>query len=124
VSVSRSAGKAASSRATARIRRRKRIRKKVRGTDVKPRLSVFRSNRQLYVQVISDQSGRTLAAASTMKGAGAGVTVDKAKGVGTEIAEKCKAQGISSVVFDRNGFRYHGRIQALADAVREAGLTF
>ena len=116
--------KLAPGRGTSRIRRRDRVRKKVRGSDIKPRLSVFRSNRHLYVQVISDESGRTLAAASTMSGAGAGVTKDKAKQLGTEIAEKCKAQGIDTVIFDRNGFRYHGRVQALADAAREGGLAF
>jgi len=108
----------------ARARRRIRVRRKVRGTDVKPRLSVFRSNRFLYVQVISDQSGRTLAAGSTMKGSGQGLSTEKATGLGVEIAEKCKSLGISSIVFDRNGYRYHGRIAALADAVREAGLAF
>ena len=95
----------------------------MRGTDGKPRLSVFRSNKYLYVQVISDQSGRTLAAASTLKAAGTGVTKDKAKALGQEIAERCKTLGIDAVVFDRNGFCYHGRIKVLADAAREAGLA-
>jgi large subunit ribosomal protein L18 len=109
-------------RREARSARRSRVRKKVRGTDARPRLSVFRSNKHLYVQVISDQSGRTLAAVTTLTGASSGVTAEKAKRLGSEIAEKCKAIGIGQVVFDRAGYRYHGRIKALADAAREAGL--
>ena len=109
-------------RREARAARRERVRKKVVGDDTRPRLSVFRSNKYLYAQVISDQTGRTLAAASTLKVGGAGVTVEKAKRLGQEIAAKCKAAGIGRVVFDRAGYRYHGRIKALADAAREAGL--
>lgn len=109
-------------RREARAARKARVRKKIRGTDSRPRLNVFRSNKHLYVQVISDQSGRTLAAVGTLGDAGAGVTVEKAKKLGLEIAAKCKAIGVESVVFDRAGFRYHGRIKALADAAREAGL--
>ena len=122
--MSYSGKKVVAGRATARVRRQGRVRRKIRGTDDKPRLSVYRSNRYLYVQVISDQSGRTLASASTRESGGAGVTSDKARQVGAAIAEKCKSQGISAVIFDRNGFRYHGRIQALADAAREGGLAF
>ena len=106
----------------ARIYRKRRVRGRIVGTDERPRLSVFRSNRYLYAQVISDESGRTLASASSLAGLGAGVTLDKAKQLGTAIADKCKQAGISGVVFDRNGYRYHGRIKALADAAREAGL--
>ncbi len=109
-------------RRTARAARRTRVRKKIRGTDARPRLSVFRSNKYLYAQVISDESGRTLAAVTTLKTSGPGVTVEKAKRLGTEIAEKCKALGVGQVVFDRAGYRYHGRIKALAEAAREAGL--
>jgi large subunit ribosomal protein L18 len=109
-------------RRTARAARRSRVREKIRGTDARPRLSVFRSNKYLYAQVISDETGRTLAAASTLKTGGAGVTIEKAKKLGTEIASRCKAAGIGRVVFDRAGYRYHGRIKALADAAREAGL--
>jgi large subunit ribosomal protein L18 len=109
-------------RRDARTARRARVRRKVRGTDARPRLSVFRSNKYLYAQVISDESGRTLAAASTLKIGGSGVTIEKAKTLGTEIAAKCKAVGVARVVFDRAGYRYHGRIKALADAAREAGL--
>ncbi len=107
-----------------RARRRRRIRRIVRGTDERPRLSVFRSNRYLYAQLISDESGRTLAAVSTLKSEGAGVTLEKAKALGSAIAGKCKELGIERIVFDRGGYRYHGRIKALADAAREAGLKF
>lgn len=109
-------------RRDARAARRARVRSKIQGTDARPRLSVFRSNKYLYAQVISDESGRTLAAVSTLKVGGPGVTIEKAKHLGTEIAAKCKAAGIARVVFDRAGYRYHGRIKALADAAREAGL--
>jgi large subunit ribosomal protein L18 len=97
-----------------RARRHKRIRAKVVGSAEKPRLALFRSNRALYVQVIDDATGHTLASA---KG-------DDAVAVGTMIAEKAKAKGISAVVFDRAGFRYTGSVKALADAARAAGLTF
>ena len=109
-------------RRKARTARRARVRKKIRGTDEKPRLSVYRSNKYLYVQVISDQTGRTLAAAATLVGGSSGVTAEKAKNLGAEIAQKCEAIGVGHVVFDRAGYRYHGRIKALADAAREAGL--
>jgi len=100
------------------------VRRKIRGTDALPRLSVFRSNKHLYAQIVSDESGRTLAAVSTVKDMGPGVTVAKAKTLGTQIADLCKGLGVAQVVFDRNGYRYHGRIKALADAAREAGLRF
>jgi large subunit ribosomal protein L18 len=119
----------ASQRAEKRILRRQRVRKIVRGTEVRPRLSVYRSLHHIYVQVISDASGRTLASSSTqVEGVRDAIkskrNVDAAKAVGKSIAEKCLANGIQSVVFDRNGFLYHGRIKALADAAREAGLKF
>jgi large subunit ribosomal protein L18 len=114
----------AEKRHLSRKRRHARVRDRVRGTDRRPRLCVYRSNKYLYVQVISDESGRTLAAASTIKEPGAGVTKEKAKVLGQQIATKCKALGIASVVFDRAGYRYHGRIKALADAAREGGLNF
>jgi large subunit ribosomal protein L18 len=113
-----------------RAARRQRVRRKVQGSDKCPRLSVFRSLKHIYVQVISDQSGRTLTAVSTqdatVKGALARSTssLDAAKMVGKTIAERCKEKGIEAVVFDRNGFLYHGRVKALADAAREAGLRF
>ncbi len=110
-------------RRTARLLRAARVRKKVRGTDERPRLCVNRTNRYLYVQVVSDQSGRTLASASTLKGE-AGCTKAAAVELGKEIAEKCKQISIQNVVFDRNGFKYHGRLRAMAESAREAGLAF
>lgn len=112
-----------------RIRRRDRVRRRVRGTDTRPRLSVFRSSKHIYAQVISDESGRTLAAASTLTvdvrdGLKSTGNKEAAKKVGEAIARLCQQNGIQSVVFDRNGFLYHGRIAALADAARGAGLQF
>jgi large subunit ribosomal protein L18 len=109
--------------------RQSRVRKKVLGTGARPRLCVFRSLRHIYVQVIDDEGGKTLAAASTLSPELKGnlkSSRDKqaAQAVGKLVAEKTKAAGISRVVFDRNGFLYHGRIKALADAAREAGLEF
>jgi large subunit ribosomal protein L18 len=119
----------ANQRAEKRALRQQRVRRIVRGTEGRPRLSVYRSLQHIYVQVISDESGRTLMSASTQgQGVGEGVkskrSVDAAKAVGKAIAEKCLAGGIQSVIFDRNGFLYHGRVKALADAAREAGLKF
>ena len=110
-----------------RHRRHRRVRKHVRGNASRPRLSVFRLARHVYAQVIDDASGRTLASASTMeKDARGGVTanVEAAKGVGKRVGERAKAAGITTVVFDRGGFRYHGRVAAVADGAREAGLEF
>jgi large subunit ribosomal protein L18 len=112
-----------------RLIRQSRVRKKVLGTGARPRLCVFRSLRHIYVQVIDDEGGKTLAAASTLSPELKGnlkSSRDKqaAQAVGKLVAEKTKAAGISRVVFDRNGFLYHGRIKALADAAREAGLEF
>jgi large subunit ribosomal protein L18 len=113
-----------------RRRIRYRIRKKLTGTPECPRLAVFRSNKHIYVQAIDDLGGRTLASASTLDGdikskldAGAGNS-DAAKAVGTVIGERLKSAGVTTVVFDRGGFLFHGRIKALADAAREAGLKF
>ena len=105
---------------------RSRIRKHVFGTAQRPRLSVFRSNKEIYVQVIDDVNGKTLAAASSqgVKEAHGVNKTDQAKVVGCQIAERAKAEGIESVVFDRNGYLYHGRVKALADAAREGGLQF
>jgi len=110
----------------ARRRRHTRLRKRLSGTTARPRLCVFRSLNQIYAQVIDDTAGRTLAAASSLDAAlrGSGSKTERAKAVGTAIAEKAKAAGISQVVFDRGGYMYHGRVQALADAAREAGLEF
>ena len=116
-------------RAERRKIRQKRVRKKVRGTTERPRLCVYKSLKHIYAQVIDDSQGRTLVAASTLdKSLRAGLksTKDKeaAKAVGRLVAEKAKAAGITKVVFDRNGFLYHGRVKVLADAAREAGLEF
>jgi large subunit ribosomal protein L18 len=111
-----------------RVRRKIRIRKKVMGTTERPRLNVFRSAKHIYAQVIDDLKGVTLAAASTAsKAAQAAMTgkkCDKAKAVGKAVAEACKAKNIENVVFDRGGFRYHGRVKAVADGAREGGLKF
>ena len=112
-----------------RIRRHLRVRKRVAGTSVRPRLSIFRSNVHIYAQVIDDAAGRTLAAASTVEkdvqsSLDGKTKTEHAKAVGTLIAERAKAAGIDKVVFDRGGFKYHGRVQVLADAAREAGLSF
>ncbi len=106
-----------------------RVRKTVEGTPERPRLSVFRSTKEIYAQVIDDSIGRTLAAASSLKVAGEGAEkkptkTDVAKAVGLEVARKAKDAGVSKVVFDRGGNRYHGRVKALADAAREGGLEF
>jgi large subunit ribosomal protein L18 len=116
----------AHTRRESRIRRHRRVRKKVHGTAERPRLAVFRSNRHVVAQVIDDDAGRTVAAASTaeadQRAAGNGSTVEAAARVGTLVAERAKAAGVERVVFDRGGFMYHGRIAALAEAAREAGL--
>lgn len=112
-----------------RAKRKKRIRKNVNGSPERPRLSVFRSAKHIYVQVIDDSQGKTLAAVSTLSKDVRGETSEKnksdvAKLVGQALAKACKDKGISKVVFDRNGYIYHGRVKALADAAREAGLDF
>lgn len=104
-----------------------RIRKKVRGTGQRPRLAVFRSVKHIYVQVIDDEQGVTLCAASSVEktaGANPGGNISAAQAIGKLIAERAKEQGINQVVFDRGGYIYHGRIKSLADAAREAGLEF
>ncbi|MEY4130181.1 MAG: hypothetical protein RLZZ31_305 [Actinomycetota bacterium] len=111
----------------ARIRRHRRVRKQVRGTAARPRLAVYRSNRHISAQIIDDIAGRTLAAASTVEtGVVTGGTsnVSAATAVGKVLAERAKAAGVNQVVFDRGGFLYHGRVAAVADAAREAGLEF
>jgi large subunit ribosomal protein L18 len=112
-----------------RLRRHRRVRKRVRGTVERPRLNVFRSNIHIYAQVIDDITGRTLVSASTVErditDSITGKTkVERAKTVGKLIADRAKQVGISKVVFDRGGYKYHGRIQALADGAREGGLDF
>ena len=118
--------KIAQQRRQGRIRRHRRVRKKVHGTAARPRLAVFRSNKHISVQVIDDSTGQTLTSASSYEkdlreGSGA---IAGATNVGTRIAERAKTAGVSTVVFDRGGNRYHGRVAALADAAREAGLEF
>ncbi|MCM3750125.1 50S ribosomal protein L18 [Paenibacillus pasadenensis] len=113
----------------ARLKRHLRVRKKINGTVARPRLSVYRSSKHIYAQLIDDVAGVTLAAASTLdkelvEKIGNGGNVDSAKLVGELIAKRAKEQGHETVVFDRGGYLYHGRIQALADAAREAGLQF
>lgn len=109
-----------------RLKRRRRIRAKISGTAERPRLAVFRSAKNIYAQLIDDKNGVTLAAASTKDKnfEGFGGNIAAAKKVGLAVAEKAKAVGIAEVVFDRGGFVYHGRIQALADGAREGGLKF
>jgi len=111
-------------RSAARKRRHARIRKKVYGTAQTPRLNVFRSNKNLTVQIIDDVAGQTLASTSTMKLGLKNNNVESAEKVGKDIAEKAKAAGITKVSFDRGGYLYHGKIEALAKAAREAGLEF
>ncbi len=108
-----------------RIRRHKRVRRIVSGTPDRPRLNVFRSNANIYAQVIDDTTGTTLCAASSLElKLENGGNIEAAKKVGEAIANKCKEKNIDSVRFDRGGYVYHGRVQALADAAREAGLKF
>ena len=112
-----------------RLKRKKRIRKKVNGDGERPRMSIFRSAKHIYAQVVDDTSGNTLVHVSTLTkdlkaGSAEATKSDAAKLVGKAIAEACKAKGITKVAFDRNGFIYHGRVKALADAAREAGLDF
>jgi large subunit ribosomal protein L18 len=110
----------------ARIRRHRRVRKKVRGTAERPRLAVFRSNKHITAQIIDDRAGHTLAAASTTEAdlTGAGGNTAAAEKVGTLVAERAKAAGVTTVVFDRGGNLFHGRIAALAEAARKGGLEF
>ena len=108
----------------ARQRRHRRIRVSLSGTAQRPRLNVYRSLQHIYAQVIDDTTGSTLAAASTLGADVSGNKTERAKVVGRSIAERAKAKGIDTVVFDRGGYLYHGRIKALADAAREAGLEF
>ena len=106
-----------------RIKIKYRIRKNVNGTAERPRMSVFRSNKQIYVQIINDLTGRTLASASSL-GMETMPKIQQAQKVGELVAEKAQAAGITTVVFDRNGYLYHGRVKELADAARKGGLNF
>jgi large subunit ribosomal protein L18 len=108
-----------------RLRRRRRVRAKVRGTAERPRIAVFRSNRGIAAQLIDDDAGRTLAAVNWIEAPLRELTgSEQAKKAGELLAERAKAAGIDSVVFDRGGYQYHGRVQALADGAREGGLSF
>lgn len=118
-----------SSRSVARAKRKRRIRKHVSGNSERPRLTVFRSGRHIYAQIVDDDAGHTLASAATVQAAlkddGKYLgNIEGAKLVGKAIAEAALSAGVQSVVFDRNGYLYHGRVKALADAAREAGLQF
>ncbi len=107
-----------------RARRKLRIRKKVQGTSERPRLSVFRSAKHIYAQVIDDVGGRTIASASSVSGSTGESKVASAKSVGALVAKACIDKGVGQVVFDRSGYQYHGRVRALAESAREAGLKF
>jgi len=108
----------------ARLRRHRRVRLRVLGTSERPRLAVFRSNRHIYAQIIDDMNGRTVASAGSLGLDGDDDKTEEAKRVGAELARRAKQAGIAAVVFDRGGYQYHGRIQALAEAAREGGLEF
>jgi large subunit ribosomal protein L18 len=118
----------AQQRRNGRIIRHRRVRKKIHGTAARPRLAVYRSNKHLTLQVIDDEAGRTIVSASTNEASarseGTGGTVAAATRLGQLVAERAKAAGIDQVVFDRGGYKYHGRIAAVAAAAREAGLEF
>jgi large subunit ribosomal protein L18 len=110
-----------------RLRIKKGIRKKIRGTNERPRLSVFRSNTGIYAQIINDEKGVTLASCSSLIKEFKDIKItktEKSKLVGKLLAERASAAGINSVVFDRNGYKYHGRVKALAEGAREGGLNF
>src|SRR5262245_54008870 len=112
-----------------RLRIHERIRKRLSGSPVRPRLAVYRSNKHIYAQIIDDSKGATLTAASTLdvdakRDVKHGGNIAAAKAVGKLVAERAKAKGVESVLFDRGGYLYHGRVKALADAAREAGLKF
>ena len=117
-------GKNTSERKVSRLTKKIRIRKTVKGTAERPRLCVFRSAKHMYASVIDDVTGNTLAAASSLDLKGDQSGKELAKAVGSEIAKKALSKGIKMVVFDRNGFIYHGRVQSLADGAREGGLNF
>lgn len=114
----------ATSKETLRFKRKNRIRAKISGTATRPRLSVFRSLKNNYAQLIDDENGVVLASSSDLKSKDKGTKTEKAKKVGEEIAKKAAEKKITTIVFDRNGYKYHGRIKALADGAREGGLKF
>lgn len=114
------------SKLASRTKIKRRVRSKIVGTPDRPRLSVFRSNKGIYVQIIDDRVGKTLVSASTLDKEldNKGTKSEQAKAVGELIAKRAQDAGINGVVFDRNGYRYHGRVKALADGARNGGLTF
>ena len=112
------------SKVNRRIRIRKGIRSKISGTSLAPRLSVYRSNRAIYAQLINDEKGETLVAVSSKEIGGSNVTVAISKEVGLKLAEKAQTSGIKKVVFDRGGYPFHGQVKAMADGAREGGLKF
>jgi large subunit ribosomal protein L18 len=112
------------SRSEQRYQRHLRVRKKVAGTAERPRLVVYRSLKHIYAQLVDDTTGRTLAAASDLSGEGAGKKAERSLAVGKQLAARAKEAGITRVVFDRAGYRYHGRVKAVADGAREGGLEF
>jgi len=114
----------ASKKEVRRLKIRRRIRKTVSGTAERPRLSVYRSNKEIYAQLINDEQGHTIAQSSSAELSAKGSKVDLSKEVGKSLAEKAKANGVEGVVFDRNGYLYHGRVKALAEGAREGGLKF
>jgi large subunit ribosomal protein L18 len=119
--------KIADSRSASRVKRHERIRIRLAGTEARPRLAVFRSLSHIYAQVIDDTSGSTIAAASSLEAGlrdATGTKTESAKRVGQLVAERAKKAGVDTVVFDRAGFKYHGRVRSLAEAAREAGLDF
>jgi len=108
-----------------RLKRRRRVRAKVRGSAERPRISVFRSNRGIFAQLIDDDTGRTLASVNWTEGELRGLgPMEQAQRAGALLADRAKAAGVESAVFDRGGYKYHGRVKALADGAREGGLTF
>jgi len=108
-----------------RLKRRRRVRAKIRGTAERPRISVFRSNRGIFAQLIDDDAGRTIASVNWTEGDLRGLKrMEQATRAGTRLADRAKAAGVDTAVFDRGGYQYHGRIKALADGAREGGLTF
>ncbi len=107
-----------------RLRVKRRVRRNINGTAERPRLSVYRSNKEIYAQIINDETGETLVSASSREKGVKGTKSEKATAVGKAVAEKAKKAGIESVVFDRNGYIYHGRVKSLADGAREGGLQF
>jgi large subunit ribosomal protein L18 len=116
--------KAKQTRRENRTRRHERVREKIRGSAARPRLAVYRSITHIYAQLIDDDAGKTLVAASSVEAKAGGKKSERAKTVGAALGEKAKAKGIAEAVFDRGGYRYHGRVKALGDAARSAGLRF